>query len=391
LHTNGRTIVDANGCTLPLMKGFNMQIGPWSQTALNTISGKGAKIERLVVFWDALQSTNCSALSSAGQTYASQIDQQLAWAQSAGIYTELDLHLNVGRIPACASGVGTEFDDYMANGKWITQYLANRYGNASSPEYTKDVIAFGLNEPPPPSNATATNLNTVMENDQSTMLTWVRGAGGTGGNAPHWMGFVAYAYAGATPLFNANPGQTNQCSDCANGNPTAYNAVGGNVILDVHDYIDGCISGWTTQTGDPASMCDGRVDNGLPASEPGGPMIGTGDSNYPTFPPSGESQATAQNQMANFLYPYKVFTQEANIPLMIGEFGWNATVNSTGATNLIQDYMTSWATASPAIEMEWDYNVTQAGDGWAADPGSSGTGAGTDGWLSMTDAFLTKA
>jgi len=120
-------------------------------------------------------------------------------------------------------------------------------------------------------------------------------------------------------------------------------------------------------------------------------MIGTGDPTYPSFPPTGETEATADEQIANFLYPYTLFSEQANIPLMIGEFGWDATVNSTGATNLIQDYMSSWASASPAIEMEWDYNVTQTGDGWASNPGASATGAGADGWLTMTDAFLTQS
>jgi len=210
LHTSSRRIVDANGCTLALLKGFNIQIGPWSQSTLDAIAAKGARIERLVLFWNDLQSTNCSSLSPRGAAYVSQVDQQLVWAKKAGIYTELDLHLTNGREAPCARG-STELNEYMNSGKWITQYLAKRYGDVSSPEYTKDVIGFGLNEPPPPNPADATEVNTTMETDQSTMLTWIRGPGGSGGYAPDWIGFVAYPYANATPIFNAVPGQADEC------------------------------------------------------------------------------------------------------------------------------------------------------------------------------------
>jgi len=390
LHTRGRSLVDGHGCTLPRMKGFSIQIGPWSQATLDSIAARGATFERLVLFWDALQSSDCAALSSDAQTYISNIDQHLTWAANAGIYTELDIHLNVGRIPACASGGASELVDYMSHGQWITQYLAERYGSTSSAEYTKDVVGFGLNEPPPVSEPPPSDSNTVMETNQATMLSWIRGSGGVGGYAPTWIGFVAYAYANSTPIFNANPGQSNQCSTCANANPTAYDAVGGNVILDFHEYMMGCTSTWTSgNPGLPASACDGRQFNGeIFTVANGGWALGTGDSSNPAYPAGGESEATAQSQIANFVYPYTRFSHEAQIPFMIGEFGWDPAVNTTGDINLINDYMSLWATASPAIEMEWDYNVSQSQDGWAADPGSSAPGAAANGWLSFTNAFF---
>lgn len=400
LKTSGRTIVDSNGCTLPLMKGFSLQTGTgfWTTSTMDAIAAKGGKFVRLVLFWNQLQSTSCTAepTSGAPAAYVSAIDAQLAADQSAGIYTELDIHLNVGQDPACAStglsgaAASDETNMFIQNGKTITQFLANRYGNPSSPEYTKDVVGFGLNEPPEDANATSTNVNTVMEQDQSTMLTWIRGTNGTGGYAPQWIGFVAEAWANWTPIYNANPGQTNQCGNCANANPTAYNAVGGNVILDFHDYIMGCNNVWETEHPSlPTSSCDGRAYSGGPDNAAnGGSLVGSGDSNYPTYPISGETEATAQDQLANYIYPYTLFTKQANIPLMIGEFGWDATVNTTGATNYINDLKLSWSSASPAIEMEWDYDVTQSQDGWAANPGSGATGANSDGWQTFTDAFM---
>jgi Cellulase (glycosyl hydrolase family 5) len=390
LHTRGRTLIDANGCTLPVMKGFSIQIGPWSEGTMKSIAAKGVKFERLVLFWDELQSTDCSALSATGQTYIAEIDQQLAWARAAGIYTELDLHLNVGRIPACASGGATEFDDYTSHGQWITQFLARRFGSTSSPEYTADVVGFGLNEPAPVSEPPPANSNTIMEHDQSTMLSWIRGPGGTGGYAPQWIGFVAYAYANATPIFNALPGQTNQCSTCANGNPNAYDSVGGNIVLDFHDYLVGCTSGWAAANpGSPADDCDGREYDGEVYNDSnGGWEVNAGESIYRTYPISGESEATARAQLANYIYPYTKFTKEANIPLMIGEFGWDAAVNTTGGRSYLTDLMASWSSASPAIELEWDYGVTQSHDGWASDPGSSALSADNSGWSSFAGAFL---
>jgi chitodextrinase len=400
LKTSGRTLVDSNGCTQSLMKGFSLQTGSnyWPTSTMNAIAAKGANFARLVLFWDQLQSTDCSALSATtgdGAAYVSEIDAQLAADQAAGIYTELEIHLNVGRVPACAStnltgaAATDETNEYMQNGQWITQYLANRYGNPSSPEYTKDALGFGINEPPEDATATSTNVNTVMEQDQSTMLTWIRGTNGAGGYAPQWIGFVAETWANWTPIYNANPGQTNQCGNCANANPTAYNAVGGNVILDFHDYIIGCNSVWETDYPSlPASSCDGRAYSGGPYNDSnGGYLVGPGGS----YPMAGESEATAQAQMANYLYPYILFSKEANIPLMIGEFGWVPAVNITGVTNYANDLMQLLASASPVIEAEWDYNVTQSQDGWAANPGSGATGANPDGWQTFTDDWLEYA
>ncbi len=373
------------------MKGFSIQIGPWSQTTLNTLAAKGTKFERLVVFWDALQSTNCQALSAEGQTYLSEIDQHLAWARNAGIYTELDLHLNVGRIPSCATGGATEFDDYMSHGQWITQYLANRYGSPSSPQYTMDVVGFGVNEPPPVSEPPPSNSNTILEQDQSTMLEWIRGSGGAGGIAPQWIGFVAYAYGDSTPIFNANPGQTDQCSSCANANPDAYSAVGGNVVLDFHDYFFGCTNAWTADfPTSPAADCDGRGYDGEDYhGADGGYLIQGGDSAYPSYPPTGESEQTVRAQLDRYIYPYELFSQEANIPLMIGEFGWDASVNTTGESSYTDDLAASWAPADPVIEMQWDYDITQSQDGWAANAGTSALGTNADGWSVMTDSFMS--
>jgi hypothetical protein len=381
------------------MKGFSIQVGPWSQGTLDAIASKGATFERLVVFWNALQDSDCAALSSAGASYVSNIDQHLAWAKSAGIYTELELHLNVGRVPPCSTANmpagSSETDDYITHGQWITHYLADRYGNPGSPQYTKDVIGFGVNEPPPPSAASLDAANPALEAVQSTMLAWVRGANGTGGPAPAWIGFVAYAWANSAPIPNAAFGGQNNQSFAA-ANPLAYDGVGGNVVLDAHDYFTGCaLSAWGG-SGDPGN-CDGRNRYGMPFHDTsGGPEIEVADGIYTTYPPAqsgntGETRLLAQRQLASWIRPYVTFTSNASIPLMIGEFGWSATGMADDGSDLayIQDLMASWGPAFPVIEMEWDYDVTQSHDGWAANPGSGARGdIDPDGWLAFTDAWL---
>jgi hypothetical protein len=391
LHTDGRVITDANGCRLAPMKGFDIQIGPWPQSTLNAIAAKGAKFERLVLFWNQLQGYNCSSLSAANaSTYVSDIDSQLAEAQAAGIYTELDIHLNVGQVPACAVNGTSESTKYADYGQWITQYLANRYGNPASSHYTADVVGFGINEPPPPDNTSPQDYNPALEQIQNTMLTWIRGNNGSGGAAPQWIGFVAYAWANQAPVFNA-PGESSNCANCVPANPKAYADVNNNVILDFHDYFMGCISStWATITGNSnAADCDGRSSTGGDYHDAnGGYNISVGDSTYPSYPADGASEATATQQLKNYISPYTSFSTNANIPLMIGEFGWNASTNTTGAATYMNDLQTSWQSAAPVIELEWDYDVTQSHDGWAANPGASASGSDADGWLTLTNSFF---
>jgi hypothetical protein len=391
LHTNGRVITDANGCALAPMKGFSIQIGPWPQSTLNAIAAKGAKFERLVLFWNQLQGSDCSSLSAANaSSYVADIDSHLAEAQAAGIYTELDIHLNVGQVPACAVNGTSESTKYAEYGQWITQYLANRYGNPSSSHYTADVVGFGINEPPPPDNTSPQDYNPAVEQIQNTMLTWIRGTDGSGGAAPQWIGFVAYAWANQAPVFDA-PGESSHCSSCIPANPKAYASVGNNVILDFHDYFMGCVgSTWTSISGDSnAADCDGRNSTGGDYHDSdGGYNISVGDSSYPSYPAAGESEATASQQLKNYISPYTTFSSQANIPLMIGEFGWNSSVNTTGAADYMNDLQSSWQGAAPVIELEWDYDVTQSHDGWAANPGAGASGSASNGWLPLTNAFF---
>jgi hypothetical protein len=346
LRASGRAIIDENGYVVPVLRGFNMHVSSsfvWSQANFDAIKAIGGQINRAVIHWDDFEPSQ-GQLSSAA---IANLDTHIARAQAAGIYTLLELHLNVGRTPSWTFSKPTEMERYATYGQYITQYLANRYGNPSSPKYTKAVIGFGLNEPPL-EDSTIRNGNSsipYLEGKQRQMISWFRASG----YAPDWIGFVAYGYASATPIYD----DTRQNPNAADASPTAYDSVGGNVVIDVHDYNIGC-------TNTDAS-CDGRQYNGMiyPTYQ-GGPMQTTQETT------SYSSSSLRQSQFAAFMKPYKNFSVQANIPLMLGEWGW---VNGhSGETAYIADKAATWSDAGTVIQIDWNYDINTANSEWAARP-----------------------
>jgi hypothetical protein len=362
LRAQGRAIVDENGYVMPKLKGFNMHVGPgftWTQDHFNAIAAMGGKINRAAIHWDQFEPTR----GVVDATAIANLDLHVARAQAAGMYTLFELHLNVGRTPAWAADKPTEIDRYLAYGETLTRFLANRYGNPASPKHTKAVIGFGLNEPPIEDSAIRNGDRAIpyLEGVQRQMISWMRAPG----NAPSWIGFVAYAYANATPIYD----RSWQNANAVNASPTAYDAVGGNVVIDVHDYMMGC-----TNT-DPG--CSGRQWNGVAfPTYQGGPMIGTGDSPAPSY----VSSSVRRSQHAAYFAPYKTFSQQAQIPLMVGEWGWQPA--SGGALDYIADSKSVWADAGAVIEIQWNYDVTTnwSTNFWASRPGGS--------WSPVTSAWL---
>lgn len=356
LQASGRSIVDENGYLLPTLRGFNMHVGPgftWDQSHFDAIRAAGGRINRAVLHWDQFEPSQGVVSSTA----IANLDLHIQRAQAAGIYTLLELHLNVGRVPSWTSAVSGETAKYAAYGKTLTQYLANRYGNPASPQYTKAVVGFGLNEPPVEDNAIRNGNSSIpwLEGIQRQMISWMRAS------APAWIGFVAYGYAQATPIYD----HTRQNPNGVDASPTAYDSVGGNVVIDIHDYEVGC-----TNT-DPG--CDGRQWNGMiwPTYQ-GGPMISVGG--------SYTSSALLRSQQAAYLKPYKTFSTQAGIPLMLGEWGWT---DGTGETAWINDKKVAWADAGTAIEIQWNYDVSATNTIWAARPGGS--------WRPAVSAWLAPA
>jgi hypothetical protein len=350
LRASGRTIVDANGYLLPTLRGFNMHVSPtfvWGQSHFDAIKAIGGQINRAVLHWDQFEPTQ-GVISAAA---IANLDRHVASAQAAGIYTLLELHLNVGRTPAWTAAQSTELERYATYGRTLTQFLANRYGNPTSPRYTKAVIGFGLNEPPL-QDATIRNGNgsiPYLEAKQRQMISWMRAAG----FAPSWIGFVAYGYGSATPIYD----DATQNRNAIDASPTAYDQVGGNVVIDVHDYMAYC-----TNTN---VACDGRQFNGMihPTYQ-GGPQLNTD-----ALTSAYASSTLHRSQQAAFLKPYRTFSTQAAIPLMLGEWGWSA--GHTGEAAWAADKRIAWRDAGTVIEIQWNYDVSTSGNEWAARPNNA--------------------
>jgi hypothetical protein len=83
----------------------------------------------------------------------------------------------------------------------------------------------------------------------------------------------------------------------------------------------------------------------------------------------------------------------ANCPLMIGEYGWDPTINgTTGIAQNVADKIAVWDAAGVVAVTQWDYATNQTNDHMAARPGAGATGADTgvgDGtWQVWTDQWL---
>ena len=359
LRASGRSIVDQNGSVLPTLKGFNMHVEPgftWEQAHFDAIAALGGRINRAVIHWDDFEPSQ-GAVSAAA---IANLDLHIARAQAAGIYTLLELHLNVSRSPGWTTAHPTEMEKYSAYGSVLTQYLADRYGDATSPAYTKAVIGFGLNEPPLEDNAIRGGTGSIpyLEVKQRQMISWLRAPG----HAPDWIGFVAVGYAGATPIYDPLV----HTAGAVDASPTAYDAVGANVVYDVHDYMMGC----EIVSADPADHtlstdpnCDGRQKNGMnhPTYQDG-PQIITDNLGH-----SYVSTPARFGQLTAYIKPYKTFSSQASIPLMLGEWGWAD--GMIGEQAWITDKKAVWADAGTRIEIHWNYDI--APTKWAARPGGT--------------------
>ena len=323
---------------MPEMRGFNGHaIADWAQQTFDDIAalnGGARKLMRVICRWDHFQpSSGSGGISSSAIT---ALDHTLERAEAAGIYCMLDFHIMQGAYPAWEQTSGTDHEgNYATNGQVLTQYLANRYGNPSSPQYALNCVGFGLNEPSVADATTRNGNNAIpyLENLQRTMIGWLRAY------APDWIGFVAYGWAAQTPLrvTGTNPSMTE-------ADPNAYDAVGGNVVIDLHDYVM-----------DDDAGTDGRQYNGMlyPVTQ-GGHEYGTGD--------EGAYLPAQYKRDLFFAYiaPYKAFSIAADIPIMLGEYGWPVVGVggfTAGETLWINDKQVAWDDAGFVARCAWAYNV----------------------------------
>jgi len=364
--TNGRQLVDEKGCVMPKLKGFNIHAAPasdanfvWSNDHFADISANGGHVLRTVVQWNAFEAQQ----GVISPTNLATLDKHIARAQRNGIYVILDLHLNVGAIPAWATdgsySQGEETTYYAKNGQNITQTLAQRYSVARTADGItidpRTVLGFNLNEPPQESTIiNSTNSIPTFEAQQRQMIKWFRSGG-----APNWIGFVTLAYANQKPQLAAPK---------ISANPDAYDNIGegipgGNVVFDAHDYLV------YNDSTDPNT--DSRWDHGVlhdTRSAPGAHWLSILDPhNFPSDPALADR---AKSQMKAFLKPFDTYATASQMPLMIGEFGWNG--DRTGGTGKSGYYIAkreAMNSVNSAIEIHWIYATSYNQDQWSAKSG----------------------
>jgi len=372
LHQCGRDVCDSNNYVLPMMKSFNM-LYAWPQGDFNNIYAAGARMVRVLVVWSKLEPTQ----GTVDMSYVTgTLDPMVQRAVAAHLYVQMDMVFNASvDWPAWAGTL--QMSNFLTYGQMPTQFIAGRYGNPISPEFTLAAFGFGIDEPPV-DNSHATNMWPNLESQERTFISWFRAY------APNWIGVVSGPYGAGAPVFNEPCAAENGLQwKATNASETAYDSVGSNVILDVHDYSEGA----TTAT----NNYDGRDYYGEPpsgATIQGSKMAKVNysvPSQYPSPYGGSQNRTTLQSQLIGFMCPYVDYADNYDggkgIPIMIGEMGWAIGPSTTslqtgsGYNAYLADQEAAWNTASPVIEEAWNYSHNQANgqDPFAAAPDINGS------------------
>lgn len=388
LKTSGQNLVDANGSVMPFMPGFCVPVykaatPPFPAADFQMMYGKGARIVRVMVYWDQLEPTKGNIDTAWVQSNLDVTIQRAlnSGPSGAGMYVWLGFYFGPQGIhmPTWAETVssGSAMGNYVANGQNATQYLANRYGNPSSAQYTPGVIGMGINEPTPDySNKSDWIVNIV--NQQVQMATWMRA------KAPAWILSLAFGFGSSAPIPNApGSGQTAQTFTAAPAAPTT------NFWADHHNAF------WCTN--DPTRPnWDGRNAFGLTTTTTN--LKGT---DFPSYPPvvggTTLSSATLRSMGTAYLAPLVAYCSPsyANCPLYIGEFPYNPVINGTsGIPQLSADKHAVWSSTPGLIAVnEWDYATNQTNDAECARPGVGKPGADPNdpnGWQLWTNTVFAN-
>lgn len=336
LRASGTRIVGSDGSVMERMTGSSVHCLPDyipPQSELHEIKDRGGAWVRVVLHWKYLEAIQ----GTFSPTMRTQISTLLARCEAAELYAELELHLNVGTTPTWTTGVD-DTAKYANGGEFVTKSLAQSFGA------NKVVMGFGLNETPLGSDTIRNGNNAIpyLEGVQRTMISWFRTF------APDWIGFPTLGFANQTPYPDAPR---------TPASPTAYNSVGGNVVIDVHHYQAG------VNSSDPNN--DGRQPNGMiwPTYQGGSALWQTSD-----HPLSYVDTAVHREQIYAFLADYVAFCNAAQIPLLVGEAGWAAN-NTGGKAEWWTAFLAALARANPAMVAQWIHSTrVPPGEYWASKP-----------------------
>ena len=157
-------------------------------------------------------------------------------------------------------------------------------------------------------------------------------------------------------------------------------------MLEVHDYFK-CLTTPSKPNFDGRNTTTGAQETIANS----GTEIQQDSSGYPGYPPSvsGITRTICREQQTAWMASYLDYCQSASVPLFIGEQGWDPVFNSSGGSNFIADKIALWKTLNPVSVLYWDYNTNQGSDPFSARPGVGAAGAGSDGWLTVVDTFMS--
>lgn len=317
------------------MRGFNVHTVPFSQGDYNTMAALGANFQRAVCHWDNFEITQ-GVIDSTGLT--DYLDVMVARAKAAGIYTLLEVHLNVGRIPSWVNqATGTEWDWFIRDGQTLTQTFATRYASE------KAVIGISINEPP---TVFWSSIMTGFE----TIVPWYTSLATT------WPVFFSGGYAQQSWLPSGTGGGGIVDLDVARMLALDVNKRG--LVYDFHDYYVG-----------PTGASPVYQSNGMiwPSTQGGTAIFGG------TYPDTSQ----ARTDHIAFLAPQKALKDSnSRIALMMGEFsGGDMSTTAASVTaerHFIADKITHFRSAGAVIECWWNYdNATIATNAFSARPSST--------------------
>lgn len=368
LRVSDGLIVDENNAPIGTLKGFNVHVAPtiggeafaWAQDHYTAMADAGARIQRLALHWDVFQKS--AGLAGIDMTAVASLDTAIQRAENVGIYSLLELHLNVGRTPAWAQipTGASEWTWFLNSGERIVQFLAERYGNTSSPQYTKAVVGFCPNEPP------SANLEELASTFEVT-VPWSRGS------APNWLIWIAPTAFGQGTPYPASGYRIN---------PRRYlrlDTNGRGVVIAMRDYY----------VNDNSPFFGPYQNNGAIAPDYQSPGVFTASFGGVTavYPNTTLSRTQHQQYMA----PWVTFltTGYGRFALAVEEFGAAFT---GGEDPYIFDLVRSWHTEfggpGTAVEMYWNYDVAaRASNEFSARPGGVWR-PNIVGWLSFPEPPL---
>jgi hypothetical protein len=377
-------------------RGFDIQPihNDWTTADYDNIASK-ATLMRVLIFWDVIWLDSYGKPKSATDyggidttTYIpTMLDPLVNNLASRSIHMAFSLYYGPGgnHAPSWLPGTGSaksQMSNYVTYGQSVTQYLANRYGNPSSPQYQPAVIGFGLNEITPDKSTINTDncVNNLFGQQGASMMTWMRASG----FAPNWIADICSGYGATAPYRNApDSGHTPTTNNQTFTTPakTVFSGYGNNFFLSIHDYFM-CL---TTATAD----FDGRDQYGAVNNSV---TVKAGNTSYPNYPPGGMlTRSVCRGQQQAYIAPYVAWCAPSfgNVPLMVTESGWVPYdgVPFSGEAEYAADKATEFKNANATGVLEWDYDTDQSKNPWAAFPGTGQGvhGANPDGWQTWTD------